>query len=88
MVGREPEFRDRVKHKTSADHTTGVVIAKYPAVILNGEMIKHPKPFKLGLKQIDVKQYLDVRGDDDKIYWETPAANWEVIKAYDENSQE
>jgi hypothetical protein len=47
---------------------TGVVIAKYPSV----------RAGEIG------KILLDVRADDDTIYYGTPAVNWEVTKLNDE----
>lgn len=55
----EPNFQDRVKHRTSKEVTTGVVIAKYAIYDM---------------------QHLDVRTDEDKIIYKTPAKNWETIE--------
>lgn len=46
----------------------GIVITKYPKVLPTGK----------------TEQYLDVRGFDEKIYYDSPAKNWEVVKLNDE----
>lgn len=71
----EPKFQDRVRHKFSANLVTGTVIAKYPACDVQYISNKGPK-----------LQLLDVRSDDDRIYYATPAENWEVTQEYKEGS--
>ena len=60
-----PEFQDEVKHKTS--DMTGVVIAKYSAP--NMTVPGYPQTW-----------FLDVRGANEKIYYQTPAENWETVR--------
>lgn len=37
-----------------------------------------------GLGKNKKKQFLDVRTDDDRIIYETPAENWNVLKPYED----
>jgi hypothetical protein len=54
--------------KNKNNETTGVVITKFPS----------PKPEDFG------EILLDVRGDDNTIYYSTPAKHWEVTALNDE----
>jgi len=68
---KEPEYQDIVKSKIAGD-IVGTVIAKYP-VIYGPSRRSH----------IVTRNLLDVRVGD-RIYWATPAENWEVVRAYKE----
>ena len=67
----EPEVQDFVKHKFTRGYT-GTVIAKYPLT--------------KGLYRQTKKNYLDIHlTQGNKIEYETPAENWEVLEKYKEN---
>jgi hypothetical protein len=69
----EPNFQDRVKHKTSGIAVTGIVVAKYPNTYFND------------LKDLRGTEWLlDVRSDEHKIIYATPAENWETISTEEE----
>jgi len=70
LMTKEPEVQDYVKHKTA--DVTGIVTAKYL-----GKYIRESSP------EIADMQFLDVRGDDEKMYWKTPAANWDILESGD-----
>jgi hypothetical protein len=50
--------------------------------------VKHKNHDVIGIViekyKMDGYQYLDVRGSNEKIYYQTPAKNWEVVKLKDE----
>ncbi len=70
MKNKEPALQDEVKHKTS--DMAGTVLAKHPGTWTDetGEEI--------------TGNVLDVRGFNEKIYYATPAKNWEVVRENDE----
>lgn len=76
-----PNYQDRVKHRTASELVIGTVIAKYR--------------INRGLKEVENKKayfeetidVLDVRSDDDKIYYSTPAKNWETIMTEEESNE-
>jgi len=72
---KEPEYQDVVKSKIAGD-IVGTVIAKYPIDVY---------PYQDHLVVVTKKtiSLLDVRVGD-RIYWATPAENWEVVRAYKE----
>ena len=70
---KEPEYQDIVKSKIAGD-IVGTVIAKYPIDVY---------PYQEYLLDVTTISLLDVRVGD-RIYWATPAENWEVVRAYKE----
>ena len=68
---KEPNLQDEVKHKTA--EVSGTVIAKYP-----GSKIPNSDP------QTHDMEFIDVRGSDEKIYYASPAINWDVVRTEEE----
>lgn len=66
-----PAYQDRVRHSNPLESVTGTVIAVFTAT-------------RIGLEQKDVTM-LDVRTDDDKIIYSTPAENWITVSTEEEN---
>lgn len=64
----EPGYQDRVKHKYNTSEST------------TGTVIAKYPGFGKDIK----KQFLDVRTDDDRIIYETPAENWEIVQTEEE----
>ena len=57
--------------KHKVSDMSGIVISKYPKKLPDGK----------------IEPFLDVRGHNEKIYYDTPAKNWEVVKLNDEQKE-
>lgn len=65
---KEPKFQDIVRNNVT--NVTGTVIGKYPLT----------KTIPCTLKPEN--WFVDVRLSDDRIWWESPIENWDVLVEY------